>query len=98
LIGDPSGRTIERKRANHKEVETNVNSLTTSVRNFFKRAIVYAEARARMVQKKDMPSEPVVTSNLRWHKDINMLQFLRDVGVHARVNTMLNRERYLLFS
>jgi tyrosyl-tRNA synthetase len=51
-----------------------------------------------MVQNKDMLSKPVVTSNLQWHKGINMLQFLRDVGVHARVNTMLNRERYLLFS
>jgi tyrosyl-tRNA synthetase len=98
LVGDPSGRTIERKRAKHKEVESNVNSLTTSVQKFFKRASIYAEARAQMAQDKDVLSEPVVTSNLQWHKGINMLDFLRDIGVHARVNTMLNRERYLLFS
>lgn len=37
--------------------------------------------------------EPDVTSNFQWHENINLLDFLRTVGVHARVNTMLNRER-----
>jgi tyrosyl-tRNA synthetase len=77
-------------------VEDNVNSLTTSIQNFFKRASVYASA--RMARSNDMLSEPVVTNNLQWHSGVNMLEFLQKVGVHARVNTMLNRERYALIS
>lgn len=71
-------------------MEDNVNSLTTSIYNFFKRSFIYADG--RIVQNKDLFSEPVVESNLQWHKGVNMLEFLQKIGVHARVNAMLNRE------
>jgi len=67
-----------------------VTNLTTSIQNFFKRASVYAGA--RIAQSNDMLSEPAVRSNLQWHGGVNMLEFLQKVGIHARVNTMLNRE------
>ena len=70
-----------------------MNSLTAGIQTFFKRAFVYADA--RIGQNHDL-SEAVVTSNLQWHEGVNMLQFLQKVGVHARVNTMLNRERYVI--
>jgi tyrosyl-tRNA synthetase len=73
-----------------------VKSLTTSIRNFFKRASAFADA--RIAHNKGLLGEPVVTSNLQWHEGVNMLEFLHKVGVHARVNTMLNRERYALSS
>lgn len=73
-----------------------MNSLTTSIYNFFKRSFIYADA--RIVQNKDLFSEPVVESNLQWHKGVNMLEFLQKIGVHARVNAMLNRERSALSS
>ncbi|KAH0589082.1 hypothetical protein H2248_004853 [Termitomyces sp. 'cryptogamus'] len=89
-VGDPSGRLTERQLADIKQVSDNVDSLTQGIRSFFKRASAYAESRGMNVEGLIM--EPAVTSNLQWHENINLLDFLRTVGVHARVNTMLNRE------
>ncbi|KAG6911138.1 hypothetical protein DXG01_003878 [Tephrocybe rancida] len=89
-VGDPSGRLTERQPADIKQVGDNVNSLTEGIRTFFKRASGYAQARG--VNLEGLVMEPSVTSNLLWHEDINLLEFLRTVGIHARVNTMLNRE------
>lgn len=38
-------------------------------------------------------AEPVITSNLAWHESFTLLDFLQKVGIHARVNTMMNRDR-----
>ncbi|KAG6857684.1 hypothetical protein H0H87_004100 [Tephrocybe sp. NHM501043] len=89
-VGDPSGRLTERQPADVKQVGDNVDSLTQGIRTFFKRASVYAQARGANIE--GLVMEPAVTSNLQWHEDINLLEFLRTVGIHARVNTMLNRE------
>lgn len=37
--------------------------------------------------------EPKIKSNLKWYKHMELLDFLRTVGVHARVNTMISRDR-----
>ncbi|KAG5648474.1 hypothetical protein DXG03_003085 [Asterophora parasitica] len=89
-VGDPSGRLTERQPADVKQVEDNGKSLTESINSFFKRAFVYADS--RMAHGGELGVEPVVVSNLQWHEDINLLEFLQTVGHHARVNTMLNRE------
>lgn len=89
-IGDPSGRRHERRPAVIDEVEDNVVRLTECISTFFKNAFRYAHARARHVQ--ELNTQPTVMSNLQWHQSITMLDFLRHVGLHARVNTMLNRE------
>ena len=78
-------------------MEHNVNLLTENIRNFFRRAAAYAAT--RIAQNKEVTAaEPSVTSNLQWHEDVNMLDFLQTVGIHARVNTMLNRERCVFAS
>jgi tyrosyl-tRNA synthetase len=53
--------------------------------------MAYAKTRHGAVQKDHFL--PVVESNLKWHSQLTMLDFLQSVGIHARVNTMLNRER-----
>lgn len=35
-----------------------------------------------------------VKNNIQWYEGVSFLDFLRNVGVHARVNTMIHRERY----
>ncbi|TFK75399.1 tyrosyl-tRNA synthetase [Pluteus cervinus] len=90
LIGDPSGRLVERQLADRKEVEANVVSLSASLDKFFQHALLYAKSRVKEDLNDVQP--PSITSNLIWHKSISMLDFLRTVGVHARINTMLNRE------
>lgn len=77
--------------ANRKAIEENVISLSASIARFFERALSYAKSRLGNDVAHLYP--PSVASNLDWYKSVNMLDFLRSVGVHARVNTMLNRER-----
>ncbi|KAF5385964.1 hypothetical protein D9615_002242 [Tricholomella constricta] len=89
-VGDPSGRLTERQPADIKQVADNVTSLTEGINTFFRRAFVYADA--RMAHNEELSVEPVVTSNLQWLEGINLLEFLQTVGIHTRVNTMLNRE------
>ncbi|KAF9268907.1 tyrosyl-tRNA synthetase [Marasmius fiardii PR-910] len=92
LVGDPSGRKTEREPADVKQVEKNVDSLSRSVKQFLSRAFTYAQTRLAPGAYENSTFDPEVKSNLAWHKDFRMLEFLRTVGVHARVNTMLNRE------
>lgn len=92
LVGDPSGRSVERQPADQSQIEDNVLSLSQSINAFFDRAILYAESR---MDGPTVPlAPPTLLSNLQWHQEMGMLDFLRTVGIHARVNTMLNRERY----
>lgn len=94
-VGDPSGRTTERKSADIKQVEDNVVKLTENIQSFFCRAQEYARGR---LQEYGLPIPPMrspqVLSNLEWHEKFTMLDFLQYVGKRVRVNTMLNRERF----
>lgn len=92
LIGDPSGRKTERGPANAAQIERNVGLLSESIKSFFRSGLLYAKS--RLPSASDITSDPEVKSNLEWHQNFTMLEFLRVVGVHARVNTMLNKERY----
>ncbi|KAF8161120.1 hypothetical protein B0H34DRAFT_781738 [Crassisporium funariophilum] len=89
-VGDPSGRLVERQLADIKQVDDNVASLTSSIQHFFKSAQLYATSRVSSLA--DNLQEPAVISNLEWHGSFGLLDFLQQVGLHARVNTMMNRE------
>jgi tyrosyl-tRNA synthetase len=95
-VGDPSGRLTERTQADIRQVEDNVVKLTENIQFFFARALEYAQSR---LQEYGSPVPPLIApsvlSNLTWHEKFTMLDFLRDVGKRVRVNTMLNRERYI---
>ncbi|KAJ7579167.1 hypothetical protein C8J56DRAFT_338069 [Mycena floridula] len=90
LVGDPSGRKTERQLPDVKHVEENVTKLTASIKGFFQRALAYAQTREAFSHVQT--SEPDVQSNLSWHRDVTMLDFLQRVGIHARVNTMIARD------
>ncbi|KAJ3516848.1 hypothetical protein NLJ89_g864 [Agrocybe chaxingu] len=90
-VGDPSGRLTERQPADTKKVEDNVVNLTSSIQIFFKRALPYACSRIQLDEAVSV--EPQVVSNLQWHESFTLLDFLAKVGLHARVNAMMNRER-----
>ncbi|PCH43644.1 hypothetical protein WOLCODRAFT_138495 [Wolfiporia cocos MD-104 SS10] len=90
LIGDPSGRSTERPLSEASVVERNVKALTGAVHSFFQSALSYARTRFPV---SDTPIlEPDVRNNLEWLQGLGLLEFLRTVGVHSRVNAMLARE------
>ncbi|KAH6914049.1 tyrosine-tRNA ligase [Coprinopsis sp. MPI-PUGE-AT-0042] len=89
-IGDPSGRNTERKQQQTEQLNANISGLTQSVTSFFKRAFIHASGRLQL--KDHVQPDLAIHSNHVWHEKLSMLDFLQVVGVHSRVNTMMNRE------
>ncbi|CAK5265749.1 unnamed protein product [Mycena citricolor] len=90
LVGDPSGRATEREPAEEEKTRSSAESLTAAVSHFFARALEYAQSRIVLKPNRFIEIRP--KNNAKWHREMTMMDFLRDVGVHARVNTMLNKE------
>jgi tyrosyl-tRNA synthetase len=78
LIGDPSGKTNERKLLSVDEVETNVESIRGQLSRFLD--FTAATNQARLV------------NNAEWLTKMSAMEFLRDVGKYFTVNAMLARE------
>jgi len=78
MIGDPSGKSSERKALSADQVEKNLAGITENLSRFldFKDAV----APARIVNNND------------WMKKFSFVEFLRDVGVHFRLGAMLGKE------
>lgn len=92
-VGDPSGRLTERLQADVQQIEDNVPKLAKSIQLFFGRALDYVRNKLEYSSAPTLPLQsPSVLSNLMWHDKLTMLDFLRDVGKHVRVNAMLSRE------
>ncbi|KAH9935494.1 uncharacterized protein B0H18DRAFT_868846 [Fomitopsis serialis] len=90
LIGDPSGRSTERPLAEASVVEDNVRALSEAIQRFFSSALDYAHSRLSPSDTRISP--PDVRNNLHWFKDMGLLEFLRTVGIHHRVNNMMARD------
>ncbi len=79
MIGDPSGRDSERTLLDDDTLAANVASITSQLEAFL-----------------DFDSSPAtsarVVDNRSWTQQMGVLDFLRDVGKHVTVNTMLNKE------
>lgn len=78
LIGDPSFKAQERKLNTPDIIEEWVEKLKRQISGFID--FECGEASAEVV------------NNLDWTKDLNILDFLRDVGKHFSINNMVNKE------
>ncbi len=78
LIGDPSFKAQERKLNTPDVVSTWVDKLKAQVSRFI---------------DFDAPGNGAeVVNNLDWTANLNVLDFLRDVGKHFSINNMINKE------
>ncbi len=77
LIGDPSGRSVERM-VNTPE---RVHQMAENIRAQLERFLDFGGSRAA-----------VMVNNLDWTAGISALDFLRDIGKHFSVNQMLAKE------
>lgn len=76
-------------------MEDNALTLISAVTKFFQGSLTYATTRLKCLDVRfDVPR---VVDNFQWYKHMNLLEFLRVVGYHSRVNTMLGRERFVFF-
>lgn len=78
LIGDPSFKSQERKLNTPDVVDAWVEKLKRQV--------------SRFIDFDCGDTSAVVVNNLDWTKDLNVLDFLRDVGKHFSVSNMINKE------
>lgn len=78
--------------ATPETIAHNVDKLTTGITRFFEGATKYTDKHIVPIIRPNI-HPPNVQNNLTWLKELNLLEFLRTVGFHSRVNTMLARER-----
>ena len=78
MIGDPSGRSDLRTMMTVETIDHNCECFKKQMSRF----IDFSEGRALMV------------NNAEWLRDLNYIEFIRDVGVHFSVNRMLTAECY----
>lgn len=77
-IGDPSGKDKLRPFMTPETIAHNIAGLKNSY--------------AKFIRFDDTPSGAAIVDNYEWFKDINYLEFLRDVGTYYSVNRMLAME------
>ncbi len=78
LIGDPSGKTSERKFLSEEQVARNSEGIRENLSRFLD--FNHPTAPARLVD------------NSSWMKDYSLIRFLRDVGKHFRMGSLLSKE------
>jgi tyrosyl-tRNA synthetase len=78
LIGDPSGKTSERKLLTKDRVASNAASIRAQLEHFLDFGAKANPARMR--------------NNLDWLGGLSLVDFLRDVGKHFSLNQMLAKE------
>ncbi len=78
MIGDPSGRTDLRKMMTTETIDHNCECFKKQMSRF----IEFGEGKAMMVNNAD------------WLRDLNYIEFIRDIGSMFKVNNMLRAECY----
>lgn len=77
MIGDPSGKSEERKLQTEEQVEINVHGISKQMHKIFE---FDTNKGAKLVNNKD------------WLGQISLIEFLRDYGKHVGVNYMLGKD------
>ena len=78
MIGDPSGKATERKLITREEVEANVGAIKKQLAHFLDFEVKANPAR--------------VLNNADWLLNLNLVNFLRDIGKHFTINAMINKD------
>jgi tyrosyl-tRNA synthetase len=73
MIGDPSGKSVERNLLDPATLEHNLQGICRSLKAVLKTDIL-------------------ILNNYDWFENLGFIAFLRDVGKHFRLSTMLSKE------
>lgn len=84
-IGDPSDRTTERTEINNMIMTENINSIRNNIENIFN------NHELNFWQNNNKLKQPIVVNNIDWYKNINIIDFIRNVGKKFRLGTMMGR-------
>jgi tyrosyl-tRNA synthetase len=78
MIGDPSGKSAERNLLSTETLRSNVAAVREQLAHF--------------LDFGSGPASALLVDNSEWMNKFGFLEFLRDVGKHASVNTMLAKD------
>ena len=78
MVGDPSGKSKERNLLDQATIEKNIVGIKKNL-----------EA---ILDFKDPKIEPILLNNFDWFKHFTFLDFLRDIGKHFRMGSMLSKD------
>jgi len=79
MIGDPSGRSLERNLLDEETLRENQEGLKGQISRF-------------LDFETDAPNRAVMVNNYDWMKDYSFLGFIRDIGKHITVNYMMAKD------
>ena len=77
-IGDPSGKDQERQLKSYEELDSNLEHQAQQMKKF--------------LDFEKGPNAAILVNNLDFYKNMNVLDFLRDVGKNLTVNYMLSKD------
>ena len=84
MIGDPSGRSDLRSMMTTETIDHNCECFKKQMSRF----IEFGEG------TEEKHSAAMLVNNAEWLRDLNYIEFIRDIGVHFSVNRMLTAECY----
>jgi len=79
MIGDPSGKSLERNLLDEKTLRHNQESIKKQLAKF-------------LDFESNMPNAALLVNNYDWMKAFSFLDFIRDVGKHITVNYMMAKD------
>ncbi len=79
MIGDPSGKSLERNLMDEPTLRHNQKCIQKQLEKF-------------LDFNSDIPNAAVLVNNYDWMKNFSFLQFIRDVGKHITVNYMMAKD------
>ena len=77
-VGDPSGKNAERELKSYEELDANVSTQIKQAEKF--------------LDFENGPNKAIRANNLDFYKDMNVLDFLRDVGKTLTINYMMSKD------
>ena len=78
-IGDPSGKTEMRKMLSYEDVQSNIEKIKSTLSIFL---------------DFDGENPATIVNNADWFKNLNYIDFMREIGVHFNINKMLSNDIY----
>ena len=78
MIGDPSGKSEERNLLTQEEIEHNLSSIKGQL--------------ASLLDFEVKSNPAIVVNNYDWLSELNLMNFLRDIGKHFTVNYMISKD------
>lgn len=77
MIGDPGGKSAERNLLSQQEIEKNIAGIKVQLERF----LDFEEG-----------NHAIIVNNYEWLSKLHVIDFLRDIGKHFSVNTMISRD------